>query len=127
MVNTVISAQGLSQRPSEAGSHGEIDSTTRQQRGRRALLASLRPSGDEGAPFLLLARNMFLQLMSFEGNLFNTLHRLLKFSCWFPVSFVARLLGSNTWLFTLSQKTDAIRYKQKRYFEIIVQKHSEKG
>jgi hypothetical protein len=49
---------------------------------------------------------MFLQLMSFERNLFNTLHRLLKFLCWFPVSFVARLLGSNTWLFTLSQETE---------------------
>jgi hypothetical protein len=54
---------------------------------------------------------MFLQLMSFERNLFNTLHRLLKFLCWFPVSFVARLLGSNTWLFTLSQETDGFRDK----------------
>jgi len=59
---------------------------------------------------------MFLQLMGFERNLFNTLHRLLKFSCWFPASFVARLLGSNTWLFTLSQKTDDFRYQQKMGF-----------
>jgi hypothetical protein len=26
--------------------------------------------------------------MGFERNLFNTLHRLLKYSCWFPVHIV---------------------------------------
>jgi len=58
---------------------------------------------------------MFLQLMSFERNLFNTLHRLLKFLCWFPVSFVARLLGSNTWLFTLSQETEVFETRSNTY------------
>jgi len=33
-------------------------------------------------------------------------HRFLKFSCWFPVDFVARLLVINTLPLSPSQKTD---------------------
>ena len=33
-------------------------------------------------------------------------HRFLKFSCSFPVYFVARLLSVNTWPLSPSQKTE---------------------
>jgi hypothetical protein len=36
--------------------------------------------------------------MSFAKVFFNTPHRFLKFSCWLPVYFVARLLGITTLL-----------------------------
>ena len=37
-------------------------------------------------------------------------HRYLKLSCWFPVSFVARLLYINTLPLSSSQNTDVFQF-----------------
>jgi hypothetical protein len=48
----------------------------------------------------------FFFLMSFAKDFFKKLRRFLKFSCWFLVYFVARLLDINTLPLSPSQKTD---------------------
>ena len=52
--------------------------------------------------------------LSIKETIVLTNHRFLKFSCWFPVCFLARLLRVNTLPLSLSQETDGFRCKMSK-------------